>query len=86
MKTKMEFERLEAHMRTINNEIRKAVEENDIRKTEFYHLFAQLIQTNYLIKTLKRLNTNNLGEILNYMEEKENYVLSELEKFNVNVV
>lgn len=80
----MNMERLQHSMRLINAEVKKAIEENDARTVDHYHLLMAYAESMALRGFLGDLNQPALSGLISYLESKIEYVEEQLATYQRN--
>lgn len=65
-------------LKQVQNEIENAIKINDAKAVDFYHKFVQIIECKEMLKQMKSLNVVGLRNIINYQEEKLNFLIGQL--------
>lgn len=68
----------------VQNEINKAIRENDAQKTHFWNSFLNLVETSQMIKFMKSRNTQpELMNLIRYLGKKEENLLEVIAEYDL---
>lgn len=78
----MEVPNNEDALELIENRIKRALEQNDARTVDYYHLFRETVETHTIEVHLRNMNQPALNNVIEYLKRKLYLSLNKLLRYD----